>query len=37
MIKRLGIGALAVLAAGGALAAVIALKAAPFVWVFHYS
>jgi hypothetical protein len=37
MIKRLRIGALAVLAAGVALAAVIALRAALFVWVFHYS
>jgi hypothetical protein len=36
VIKRLGVGALAVLAAGGALAAIIALKAALFVWVFHY-
>ena len=36
VIKRLGVGTLAVLAAGAALAAIIALKAALFVWVFHY-
>jgi hypothetical protein len=36
-IKRFCIGALTVLAAGVALAAVIALKAALFFWVFHYS
>jgi hypothetical protein len=35
-IKRLCIGALTVLAAGAALAAVIALKAALFFWVYHY-
>jgi hypothetical protein len=36
MIKRFGISALTVIAAGGALAAIIALKAALFVWVYHY-
>ncbi len=36
VIKRLGAGTLVVLAAGGALAAIIALKAALFIWVFHY-
>lgn len=36
MIKRFCIGGLTVLAAGGTLAAVIALKATLFVWVFHY-
>ncbi len=36
MIKRLCVGALTVLAAGGALATIIALKAALFFWVFHY-
>jgi hypothetical protein len=35
-IRRFGISALAVLAAAGALAAIIALKAALFVWVYHY-
>jgi hypothetical protein len=36
MIKRFCISALTVLAAGGAIAAIIALKAAMFSWVFHY-
>jgi hypothetical protein len=36
-IKRFCIGALTVLAAGAALATVIALKAALFFWVYHYS
>jgi hypothetical protein len=36
MIKRFCVGALTVLAAGGALATIIALKAALFLWVFHY-
>jgi hypothetical protein len=36
-IKRFCLGALTVLAAGAALAAVIALKAALFFWVYHYS
>ena len=36
IIKRLCFGGLMVLAAGGALAAIIALKAAIFFWVFHY-
>jgi hypothetical protein len=36
MIKRFWISALTVLAAGGTLAAIIALKAALFVRVFHY-
>ena len=36
MIKRFCISALTVLAAGGAIAAIIALKAAIFFWVFHY-
>jgi hypothetical protein len=36
-IKRLCIGALTVLGAGAALAAVIALKVALFFWIFHYS
>jgi hypothetical protein len=36
MIKRFCLGALTVLAAGAALAAVIALKAALFFWVYHY-
>ena len=35
MIKRFCLGALTVLAAGGALAAVIALKAAIYYWRFH--
>jgi hypothetical protein len=36
IIKRFCMCALTVLAAGSAIAAVIALKAAAFVWVFHY-
>jgi hypothetical protein len=36
MIKRFCLAALTVLAAGTALAAVIALKAALFFWVYHY-
>jgi hypothetical protein len=36
MIKRFSIGVLTVLAAGGALAAIVGLKAALFVWVYHY-
>jgi len=36
MIKRFCISTLIVLAVGGTLAAIIALKAALFVWVFHY-
>ena len=36
MIKRFCMCALTVLAAGGAIAAIIALKAAAFIWVFHY-
>ena len=36
MIKRFCISALTVLAAGGAIAAIIALKVAIFFWVFHY-
>ena len=36
MIKRFCRAALAVLAAGAALAAVIVLKAALFFWVYHY-
>jgi hypothetical protein len=36
-IKRLCVGALTVLAAGATLAAIIALKAALFFWVFHYN
>jgi hypothetical protein len=36
MVKRVCVGALTVLAAGAALAAIIALKAALFFWVFHY-
>jgi len=36
MIKRFGMCALTVLAAGGAIAATIALKAVLFLWVFHY-
>jgi hypothetical protein len=36
MIRRFGISALSVLAVGGTLAAIIALKATLFVWVFHY-
>jgi hypothetical protein len=36
MIKRFCICALTILAAGGALAAIIALKAAIYYWRFHY-
>ena len=36
MIKRFCLAAFTVLAAGAALAAVIALKAALFFWVYHY-
>jgi hypothetical protein len=36
MIKRFCMCALTVMAAGGAIAAIIALKAAAFIWVFHY-
>jgi hypothetical protein len=36
MIWRFYISGLTVLATGGTLAAIIALKAALFVWVFHY-
>ena len=36
MIKRFCISALTVLAAGGAIAAIIALQAAIYFWVFHY-
>jgi len=36
MIKRFCMCTLAILAAGGALAAIVALKAAIFFWVFHY-
>lgn len=36
IIKRFCTGALVVLAAGSAIAAIIALKAAAFIWVFHY-
>jgi hypothetical protein len=36
MIKRFCMCALTVLAAGSAIAAIIALKAAMFLWVFHY-
>ena len=36
MIKRFWISALTVLAAGATLAAIIALKAALIVWVYHY-
>jgi hypothetical protein len=36
MIKRFCLATLTVLAAGAALAAVIALKAALFFWVYHY-
>jgi hypothetical protein len=36
MIRRFCLGALTVLAAGAALAAVIALKTALFFWVYHY-
>jgi hypothetical protein len=36
MIKRFCMCALTVVAAGSAIAAIIALKAAMFFWVFHY-
>jgi hypothetical protein len=36
MIKRFGMCVLTVLAAGSAIAAVIALKAVLFLWVFQY-
>jgi hypothetical protein len=36
IIKRFCISALVVLAAASAIAAIIALKAAMFFWVFHY-
>jgi hypothetical protein len=36
MIKRFCIGTLTVLAVGGTLAAIVALKAALFVGVYHY-
>jgi hypothetical protein len=36
MIKRFCMCGLTVVAAGGAIAAIIALKAAIFFWVFHY-
>jgi hypothetical protein len=36
VIRRFCLGALTVLAAGAALAAVIALKTALFFWVYHY-
>jgi hypothetical protein len=35
-IRRVGISVLTVLTAGTAIAAIVALKAALFVWVFHY-
>jgi hypothetical protein len=35
-IRRLGISVLTVLTAGTAVAAIVALKAALFVWVYHY-
>jgi hypothetical protein len=35
-IKRFCMWALTVMAAGSAIAAIIALKAALFLWVFHY-
>jgi hypothetical protein len=35
IIKRFGIGALKVLAASGALTAIVALKAAIYFWRFH--
>jgi hypothetical protein len=35
-IKRFGMWALTVVAAGSAIAATIALKAVLFLWVFHY-
>jgi hypothetical protein len=36
MIRRVSIGAVTALAAVGAVAAIIALKAAIFVWAYHY-
>jgi hypothetical protein len=36
MIKRFCIGTLTVLVAGAAIAAIIALKAVLFFWVYHY-
>ena len=36
IIKRLFMSAFVVLAAGSAIAAIVALKAAAFIWVFHY-
>jgi hypothetical protein len=36
MIKRFCMCALTVVTAGSAIAAIIALKAAAFIWVFHY-
>jgi hypothetical protein len=36
IIKRFCMSACVVLAAGSAIAAIIALKAAMFLWVFHY-
>jgi hypothetical protein len=36
MIRRFSIGAVTALAAVGAVAAIVALKAALFVWVYHY-
>jgi hypothetical protein len=36
ILKRFCMSALVVLAAGSAIAVIIALKAAAFIWVFHY-
>jgi hypothetical protein len=36
MIRRFSIGVLTALTAVGAVAAIVALKAALFVWVYHY-
>jgi hypothetical protein len=36
MIRRFSVGAVTALAAVGAVAAIVALKAALFVWVYHY-
>ncbi|OIQ64393.1 hypothetical protein GALL_540560 [mine drainage metagenome] len=36
MVKRLCVSGLTVLATGCAIAAIVALKAAIFLWVFHY-
>ena len=36
IVKRFCVSALTVLAAGCAIAAIVALKAAIFFWVFHY-